>query len=62
VQLPANKPQRYVASAQIDRKGWSALYSSGAVTQDQAIHCLSSMRARCNLTALGQFLAIEAFH
>lgn len=62
LQLPANgKPQRYVASAQVQRKVWSALHSSGAVTADQAIHCLSSLRARCNLTALGQFLAIEAF-
>ena len=62
LQLPANgKPQRYITSVQADRKGWSALHSSGAVTADQAIHCLSSLRARCNLTALGQFLAIEAF-
>lgn len=62
LQLPANgKPQRYVASVQVERKVWSALHSSGAVTADQAIHCLSSLRARCNLTALGQFLAIEAF-
>ena len=63
LQLPANgKPQRYVASVQAERKVWSGLHSSGAVTADQAVHCLASLRARCNLTALGQFLAIEAFN
>ena len=61
-QLPANgKPQRYVASAQTDRRVWSSVHSHGAATADQAIHCLSQLGARCNLTALGQFLPIAPF-
>jgi hypothetical protein len=60
LQLPANgKPQRYIASAKTERDIWSSLYASGAVTGDQAIHCLAQMGARVNLTALGAFLVIE---
>ena len=62
LQLPANgKPQRYIISAQADREQWSSLHSSGAVTADQAIRCLGQLGARCNLTALGAFLAVEPF-
>jgi len=56
-----NKPQRYIASAQAEREGWSALHSNGSVTADQAIRCLSQLGARCNLTALGAFMAVEPF-
>ena len=34
---------------------------NGAVTADQAIRCLGQLGARCNLTALGAFLAVEPF-
>ena len=62
LQLAANgKPQRYIASAQTDRRVWSSVHSHGAATADQAIHCLSQLGARCNLTALGQFLTITPF-
>ena len=62
LQLPhAGKPQRYIASAQADRAQWSNLHSNGSVTADQAIRCLSQLGARCNLTALGAFIAIEPF-
>ncbi len=62
LQLPANgKPQRYITSAQTDRERWSGLHSNGSVTQDQAIRCLSQLGARCNLTALGAFMAVEPF-
>ena len=57
----SNKPQRYIASAQADRAQWSSLHSNGAVTADQAICCLSQLGARCNLTALGAFMAVEPF-
>ncbi len=56
-----NKPQRYIASAQAERAQWSALHSNGSVTADQAIRCLSQLGARCNLTALGAFMAVEPF-
>ena len=60
LQLPANgKPQRYIVSAKTERDIWSSLYASGAVTGDQAIHCLAQLGARVNLTALGAFLVIE---
>jgi hypothetical protein len=62
LQLPANgKAQRYIISAQADRPRWSSLHSNGAVTADQAIRCLSQLGARCNLTALGAFMAVEPF-
>lgn len=62
LQIQANsKPQRYIASAQAERAQWSALHSNGAVTADQAIRCLNQLRARCNLTALGAFMAVEPF-
>ncbi len=62
LQLPANgKPQRYVASVRAERRVWSALHSNGSVTADAAINCLNQLRARVNLTALGAFLAVEAF-
>jgi len=56
-----NKPQRYIASAQAERAQWSALHSNGSVTADQAIRCLSQLGGRCNLTALGAFMAVEPF-
>jgi hypothetical protein len=60
LQLPANgKPQRYIASAQADREQWSSLHSNGSVTADQAVRCLSQLGGRCNLTALGAFMAVE---
>ena len=61
LQIQGNKPQRYIASAQAERAQWSALHSNGAVTADQAIRCLNQLRARCNLTALGAFMAVEPF-
>ena len=62
LQLPANgKPQRYITSAQVDREQWSDLHSNGSVTADQAIRCLSQLGARCNLTALGAFMAVQPF-
>lgn len=62
LQLPAKgKPQRYVASVHAERPVWSSLHSNGAVTADAAINCLNQLRARVNLTALGAFLAVEAF-
>ena len=62
LQMPANgKPQRYIMSAQADRERWSSLHSNGSVTADQAIRCLGQLGARCNLTALGAFLAVEPF-
>ncbi len=62
LQLPANgKPQRYITSAQVDRERWSDLHSNGSVTADQAIRCLSQLGARCNLTALGAFMAVQPF-
>jgi len=62
LQLPANgKPQRYITSAQADRERWSSLHSNGSVTADQAIRCLAQLGARCNLTALGAFMAVEPF-
>jgi hypothetical protein len=62
LQFPANgKPQRYIASAQAERSQWLSLHSNGSVTQDQAIRCLNQLRARCNLTALGAFMAVEPF-
>ena len=61
-QLPANgKPQRYITSAQVDRERWSDLHSTGSVTADQAIRCLGQLGARCNLTALGAFMAVQPF-
>ncbi len=60
LQLPANgKPQRYIASARAERSQWSSLHSNGAVTADQAIRCLNQLQARCNLTALGAFMAVD---
>jgi hypothetical protein len=62
LQLPSNgKPQRYITSAQVDRERWSDLHSNGSVTADQAIRCLSQLGARCNLTALGAFMAVQPF-
>lgn len=62
IQLAANgKPQRHIASAQTNRRVWSAVHLHGAVTADQAIQCLGQLGARCNLTALGQFLPITPF-
>ncbi len=62
LQMPANgKPQRYIMSAQADRERWSSLHSNGSVTADQAIRCLGQLGARCNLTALGAFMAVEPF-
>lgn len=62
LQLAAGgKPQRYIAAVRAERKVWAQLHANGAVTADQAIHCLTSLRARCNLTALGAFLAVEPF-
>ena len=62
LQMPANgKPQRYIMSAEADRERWSSLHSNGSVTADQAIRCLGQLGARCNLTALGAFLAVEPF-
>jgi hypothetical protein len=62
LQFPPNgKPQRYIASAQAERSQWSSLHSNGAVTADQAIRCLNQLQARCNLTALGAFMAVEPF-
>lgn len=62
LQLPANgKPQRYVASVRAERSVWSSLHSNGSVTADVAVNCLNQLRARVNLTALGAFLAVEAF-
>ncbi|MEP6609425.1 MAG: hypothetical protein ABJA83_12200 [Burkholderiaceae bacterium] len=61
LQLPANgKPQRYITSVQAERNVWSSLHSSGTATADQAIHCLSQLGARCNLTALGAFMAVQS--
>jgi hypothetical protein len=63
LQVPTNgKAQRYIASAQAERAQWSSLHSNGSVTQDHAIRCLNQLRARCNLTALGAFLAVEPFN
>ncbi len=60
LQAPANgKPQRYIASVHAARKVWSALHSNGSVTADAAIHCLSQLHARINLTALGAFLPVQ---
>jgi len=62
LRFPANgRAQRYIASAHADRPRWSSLHSNGAVTADQAIRCLSQLGARCNLTALGAFMAVEPF-
>ena len=63
VQLPAkDKPQRYIMSARTERPEWSSLHSNGAVTADAAINCLGRLGARCNLTALGAFMAVEPFN
>ncbi len=63
LQVPINgKSQRYIASAQAERSQWSSLHSNGTVTADQAIRCLNQLRARCNLTALGAFMAVEAIN
>jgi len=60
LQLPGNgKPQRYIASVRTERKIWSAYYGNGAVTQDAAIRCLAQLKANCNVTALGAFMAVE---
>ena len=62
LQLPANgKPQRYITSAKAERDRWSSLHTNGSVTADQAIRCLGQLGARCNLTALGAFMAVEPF-
>ncbi len=62
LQIPGNgKAQRYIASAEAERSRWSSLHSNGSVTADQAIRCLGQLGARCNLTALGAFLAVEPF-
>ncbi|HVE88448.1 MAG TPA: hypothetical protein VNA44_02005 [Burkholderiaceae bacterium] len=63
LQIPGNgKAQRYIASAEAERSRWSSLHSNGSVTADQAIRCLGQLGARCNLTALGAFLAVEPFN
>ncbi len=62
LQIPGSgKAQRYIASAEAERSRWSSLHSNGSVTADQAIRCLGQLGARCNLTALGAFLAVEPF-
>ena len=58
LQQPDHRAPRYIVSAQVDRKPWSQLYSSGGVIADSPEPALAALKARYNLTGLGAFMAI----
>jgi hypothetical protein len=61
LQRPDNRPARYIVSAQVERKPWSNLYSSGSVIAEAPEPALGALGARYNLTGLGAFIPIEPF-
>lgn len=59
LQLPENRPLRYIVSAQVERAAWTHLHASGAVLLDAPEPALTVLKARFNLTGLGAFMPIE---
>lgn len=59
LQLPENRPLRYIVSAQVDRAAWAQVYGNGSVLLDSPEPALAAINARFNLTGLGAFMPIE---
>jgi hypothetical protein len=59
LQRPENRPPRFIVSAQVDRKGWTGLFTNGTVLLESPEPALNAIKARFNLTGLGAFIPIE---